>query len=693
MIGPMMVCVAIMAASLGEYQPPAAVDRTADLSTYQEAKKEAGHDTQAHIRLALWCESHGLGSERLKHLAMAVLYDPSNGLARGLMGLVAYQGKWERPDQVSRQVQDDPKRKALMQEYLQRRAKTPDRADDQWKLALWCEQNGLKDQAIAQYHAVLRRDPTRKAAWKRLGFKQSGGRWVTEAQLAAEKAEARAQKHADGHWKPLLTRWRGWLHGKDKVRKQEAETALASATDPRAVPAIWSILVVGGNDVVQAKAAQVLAQIDAPRASRALAMLSLVGRSAGVRRTAAEILRRRDPREFLGLLVGMIRDPLKYQIQPGKEPNSVGRLVIEGPRYNVDRTYLIGSMVDLALGGSMVDLILGGQTPPRYFDSSVPFAPFSPQNLWLATCGMMGPVMPGNLFLNAPGVSLLPRLAAVAGGKNPQQTAINNAVLNAETLAAREDILIAQRLMAAQQVVELSRQQLRNDIQAIEAYNANVQTVNNQVLPILTDLTGRDLGPSGEAWQAWWADQQGYAYSTADPSTKPTYTEIVTNPISPPHHACFGAGTLVRTLNGPQAIESIRVGDQVLSQDVRAGKLSFTPIVAVFHNKPAATLRVRLGDEPIVVTGIHRFWKAGLGWSMARELRPGDTIRVLGGTARVVSVEDAPVQPVFNLEVAEEQSFFVGALGALVHDNSLVQPVPDPFDAVSAPAVRPASRR
>ncbi len=30
-----------------------------------------------------WCESHGLGAERMKHLAMAVLYDPSNGLARG----------------------------------------------------------------------------------------------------------------------------------------------------------------------------------------------------------------------------------------------------------------------------------------------------------------------------------------------------------------------------------------------------------------------------------------------------------------------------------------------------------------------------------------------------------------------------------------------------------------------------------
>ena len=35
----------------------------------------------------------------------------------------------------------------------------------------------------------------------------------------------------------------------------------------------------------------------------------------------------------------------------------------------------------------------------------------------------------------------------------------------------------------------------------------------------------------------------------------------------------------------------------------------------------------------------------------------------------------------FNLKVAEGRSFFVGATGALVHDNMLVEPVSKPFDA------------
>jgi hypothetical protein len=93
----------------------------------------------------------------------------------------------------------------------------------------------------------------------------------------------------------------------------------------------------------------------------------------------------------------------------------------------------------------------------------------------------------------------------------------------------------------------------------------------------------------------------------------------------------------------------------------------------------------------VVATGIHRFWKAGKGWTMARDLKPGDPIRTLGGVAKVEAVEDEKVQPVFNLEVAEGHSFLVSKVGALVHDNSLVEPVLAPFDAPTvAVAVKPA---
>jgi hypothetical protein len=60
---------------------------------------------------------------------------------------------------------------------------------------------------------------------------------------------------------------------------------------------------------------------------------------------------------------------------------------------------------------------------------------------------------------------------------------------------------------------------------------------------------------------------------------------------------------------------------------------------------------------------------------MARDLKPGDCLRSVGGVSAVRFVEDSASEPVFNLRVMEAQSFFVGLRGMLVHDNSLVEPI------------------
>ena len=62
---------------------------------------------------------------------------------------------------------------------------------------------------------------------------------------------------------------------------------------------------------------------------------------------------------------------------------------------------------------------------------------------------------------------------------------------------------------------------------------------------------------------------------------------------------------------------------------------------------------------------MHRFGRVGKGGTMARDLKPGDLIRTLGGTRPGKSVES-----VYNLEVARGLSFFVGKGGALGHAES-----------------------
>jgi hypothetical protein len=121
----------------------------------------------------------------------------------------------------------------------------------------------------------------------------------------------------------------------------------------------------------------------------------------------------------------------------------------------------------------------------------------------------------------------------------------------------------------------------------------------------------------------------------------------------------------------------------LLTQDVTTGALSFQSVLVVHHNAPAKTIRVALDNgETITASTYHRFWHVGKGWAMAKQLQTGDTLRTLGGIARVISLEPGATVPVFNLDVFGTRTFFVGMKDALVHDNTLPATHKEPFDAV-----------
>ena len=60
-------------------------------------------------------------SSAVKHLALAIAYEPSNVLARGLAGLVAHQGKWKSPAELEKDLKTDAAIQQLIHEYLDRR--------------------------------------------------------------------------------------------------------------------------------------------------------------------------------------------------------------------------------------------------------------------------------------------------------------------------------------------------------------------------------------------------------------------------------------------------------------------------------------------------------------------------------------------------------------------------------------------
>jgi len=263
------------------------------------------------------------------------------------------------------------------------------------------------------------------------------------------------------------------------------------------------------------------------------------------------------------------------------------------------------------------------------------------------------------------------------------------------------DIPLDQVVAESRKTAALAQEQLKGDVKVIEDFNRTIRESNDRLAGVLNGATNQGLPPERSAWTKWWVDQIGFAFAITASPTRPTVIEDVplsyqpqltpinleTRAISFQRMSCFGAGTPVRTIAGSRPIESLRVGDLVLTQSTETGALGYRPILVVHHNPPSPTFLIRVAGETIVSSPFHRFWMAGRGWVMAREIRAGDRLRTLDGVAEVASVESGPVQPVINLDVAEDADFFAGQAGALVHDNTLPDPRLDPFDAPRASKV------
>ncbi len=215
-----------------------------------------------------------------------------------------------------------------------------------------------------------------------------------------------------------------------------------------------------------------------------------------------------------------------------------------------------------------------------------------------------------------------------------------------------------QEMLAAANLKAIAaQQQLIMDVKAIETFNLDATFVNGRVQAVLERVAGLPPAASTKnALRVWWYDHLGYRY---EPPPKLIVAVNAVPQLSAPRICtCFVAGTPVQTVDGPQPIEGIRVGDLVLSQDVTTGSLEFAPVLVVHHNSPGATLRISLSNHDTLVSSVyHRFWRPGRGWALARELTSGDLVRCLTGVVQVAAVEPGTIEPLYNLDVAQKQLF------------------------------------
>jgi Pretoxin HINT domain len=169
--------------------------------------------------------------------------------------------------------------------------------------------------------------------------------------------------------------------------------------------------------------------------------------------------------------------------------------------------------------------------------------------------------------------------------------------------------------------------------------------------------------------------------------------------------ACFGAGTLVHTRDGQVPIEFIQPGDLILGQSEAGGALAHKRVVntGVYEGRKVMHVRYVLANESLprslIVTGNHSFWIQDLGWLQARELKAGQRLQLVDDVEAYIAQTPCTLDTaathaaeliegsgkagrsstaagerllrirVFNIELEDFHTYFVGEAGVWVHNE------------------------
>ncbi|TGM89382.1 polymorphic toxin-type HINT domain-containing protein, partial [Leptospira licerasiae] len=134
---------------------------------------------------------------------------------------------------------------------------------------------------------------------------------------------------------------------------------------------------------------------------------------------------------------------------------------------------------------------------------------------------------------------------------------------------------------------------------------------------------------------------------------------------------CFVAGTLVHTPNGLQAIETLKIGDEVFAFDEESGQKVTRKVTETFINQTTTILKITDSKgEVIETTWNHPFYIAAGMWVKAKDLMVGDEFLTIDGKEiKVASIQESiRDEKVYNLEVEDAHTYYVGKDGVLVHN-------------------------
>ncbi len=546
--------------------------------------------------------------------ARAGAAEPSNEsrLARWHRGQLEMDGHWVSVDRAERYMKRDERRTQFAQ-IRDAALEDPSR----WaSVAKWARRHELENEERLAWTQVLTAPQSsakdRTAAAKNLGMQQVDGQWMTAKERAARSAQQQALQQADRTWRKKLIHWRTTIEGRSPAQRDQTVHQIREIRDAAVIPLLEELYSNSSQEAARATV-EVLADWPHAEASQSLVRHAIYSEWPEVRECALKELKKRPLHDFAPMVIASLVAPAQSQFMITTDRNGdvLYRHQLHRPGQEVNQQLVVDR-------------------------------------------------------------SHIRREARVLMQGNDSEEATREA--NRESIdSARQEqaVRVLDAFVRAQQV----QQQVAQQNQWIGANQA-------PVYQLLREVTRQELPDDPLAWSNWWRDYNDrtsppaptltyYArYETVDPLFVPLTSS--TGSVLP--RECFAAGTMVRTQFGLKPIETIQLGDRVLSQSVETGELTYKLVLASTVRPTTEHCRIQVGDETIVCTWGHPFWLDQEGWRMARHLTAGDSIYTATGPTKIDRIEAAESQEAYNLVVEDFHSYFVGRSTILAHDNTERRP-------------------
>lgn len=571
---------------------------------------------------------------------------PPDSVSAWQAGMIKLGDAWQSIDELSRSTGNDA--------YLAKREEIKNSPQAHLKLARWCVHQQLPELARAHYFGVLAAEPNNLEARAYVKHVLVGDTWFAQADLDSAQQEMRNTFDSLEEWTPKIKLIVQELQSGRAQAMSDAIAELEKVDTKSALSALEFFASNIDDDLAKPLIRKIVKE-RSQESCAALVRIALAHPSADVQAIATEAIRKYPEAYYIPDLVGTLSGEIQVENQLVVQPNGNIGLV------TVFRNEL-QNRKQLQRAQKLVSVVarFSSTHSAKLFDTTT--ADFS---YWSVRWKV-------------------PKESPVKLGSVSTHTILDAGSASSSRSYVPKDVAASVEANLREQGKQVDRE--------VAQKNRQRMTDVNRVCTLLRAITGATFGDEPEKWWNWWNDRteryQGNkptAWSYSEQREKLVvssynYSNIAgkrVNDLGPiqVQYSCLVAGTLIQTSTGLVPVESVQIGDLVVSQNVETAELTLKPVILTTVRPPKTTIKIKAGSETIEATGGHLWWVSGHGWVKSRELKPGMLLHTATGTTEVEeTIENPTPQPTYNLVVDEFHTYFVGPQRVLSYDNTLLKP-------------------